>query len=68
MLILVGFPVEDHQAWEVVIRKRSVRNWGRIFEGGGSESFVELGIAVFEFCFLSFEFREMNQNRILINE
>jgi hypothetical protein len=30
VLMLVGVAVKDHQAWEVVIRKRRVRSWERI--------------------------------------
>jgi hypothetical protein len=30
MLMLVGVTVEDHQAWEVVVRKRRVRSCERI--------------------------------------
>jgi hypothetical protein len=33
-LMLVGVTVEDHHAWEVVVRKRRVRSWVRIFMVG----------------------------------
>jgi hypothetical protein len=33
MLVGITVAVEDHQAWEVVARKRRVRSWGRISVG-----------------------------------